>query len=111
LGAETKALLRFRDVKGADPTSPRADRVLHAALLVGNATFMLSDGIVDEVVEKANVAVALDFDDPADLQAKFDALAKTAQVEMPVHDTFYGGKMGVLTDAFGIRWMFNHGGS
>ena len=26
---------------------------------------------------------------------------------MPMQDTFWGAKFGMLTDAFGIHWMFN----
>jgi len=26
---------------------------------------------------------------------------------MPLQDTFWGAKFGMLTDAFGLRWMFN----
>ena len=27
---------------------------------------------------------------------------------MPLQDTFWGAKFGMLTDKFGINWMFNH---
>ena len=26
---------------------------------------------------------------------------------MAIHDAFWGAKFGMLTDAFGVRWMFN----
>jgi len=26
---------------------------------------------------------------------------------MPLQDTFWGARFGMLTDAFGISWMFN----
>jgi len=52
-------------------------------------------------------ALPIYFDDPADLQRKFDALAAGGKVTMPVQDTFWGAKFGMLTDAFGINWMFN----
>jgi len=29
------------------------------------------------------------------------------QVTMPLQDTFWGARFGMLTDAFAIRWMFN----
>ena len=49
----------------------------------------------------------VDFDDPTDLSERFDALAAGGQVSFPVSDTFFSAKFGMLTDAFGIRWMFN----
>jgi len=69
---------------------------------------MLSDGMPGVPVAKdSNTHVSLDFDDPADMTAKFAALAAGGKVTMPLQDTFWGAKFGMLTDAFGIKWMFN----
>jgi len=29
------------------------------------------------------------------------------KVSFPIHDTFWGARFGMLTDAYGINWMFN----
>ena len=49
----------------------------------------------------------LDFDDIADMTKKFDALARNGTVTLPLHHTFWGARFGMLTDAYGVRWMFN----
>jgi len=54
-----------------------------------------------------NNYVCLDFDDPADMTKKFEALSAGGSVVMPLNDTFWGAKFGMLLDAYGIRWMFN----
>jgi PhnB protein len=41
------------------------------------------------------------------MAGKFDALAAGGKVSMPLQDTFWGARFGMLTDAFGIHWMFN----
>ena len=46
-------------------------------------------------------------EDPAVMQRAFDALSEGGSVTMPLQDTFWGARFGTLTDAFGIRWMFN----
>ena len=46
--------------------------------------------------------------DAADMTRKFEALAGGGKITLALHDTFWGAKFGMLTDAFGIRWMFNH---
>jgi PhnB protein len=56
---------------------------------------------------EGNAHVCLDFDDAADMAKRFDALAAGGKVTMPLQDTFWGAKFGMLTDAFGVRWMFN----
>ncbi|HTY54572.1 MAG TPA: VOC family protein [Candidatus Binataceae bacterium] len=38
---------------------------------------------------------------------KFEALAAGGKVTMQLQDTFWGARFGMLTDAYGIRWMFN----
>ena len=42
-----------------------------------------------------------------DAAKKFEALADGGKVTMPFGDTFWGAKFGMLTDRFGIPWMFN----
>jgi PhnB protein len=58
-------------------------------------------------VEGTNNYVCLNFDDAGDMTTKFNALADGGKVDQPVVDTFWGAKFGMLTDAYGIRWMFN----
>jgi PhnB protein len=53
------------------------------------------------------VHVCLDFDDPAEMGKRFDALASGGEITMPLQDTFWGARFGMLTDSYGIRWMFN----
>jgi PhnB protein len=108
LGAKTEGLQRFGDIPGADTKPEHKNRVMHARLDIGGGMLMLSDtppGM--PFAREGNVHVCLDFDDPADLTRKFEALAVGGQVTMPVQDTFWGAKFGMLTDAYGIRWMFN----
>ncbi len=38
---------------------------------------------------------------------KFDALAVGGKVTYSLHDAFWGAKFGMLTDAFGIGWLFS----
>jgi PhnB protein len=111
LGAKTETLLRFGDLPASGLTGERGQRVLHAVIRIGDAVIMASDGPRDANLPSGNVAIALDFDDPADMAQKFEALATGGKIDFPLHDTFYGGKLGGLTDSFGVRWMFNHGGA
>ena len=49
----------------------------------------------------------LDFDDVGEMTQKFTALAHGGQVSLALQRTFWGATFGMLTDAFGVRWMFN----
>jgi PhnB protein len=83
-------------------------RVVHARLRIGEGIVMISDAPPDMAVAlEGNVHVCLDFDQVTDATARFDALAQGGKITMPLQDTFWGATFGMLTDAFGVRWMFN----
>jgi PhnB protein len=109
LGAKVESVMRFGDAKGMPVPPGSEDRVMHASLKLGDgALMMLSDSMPNTPPPAGNnVHVSLDFDDVADMTKKFDALAVGGKVNMPLQDTFWGAKFGMLTDAFGINWMFN----
>jgi PhnB protein len=108
LGAKVETLSRFGDVP--DMGSPEnKDRVMHAVLRLGEqGQIMLSDTMPGmPFVKGTNAYIALHFDDVGDMEKKFNALAEGGKVGMPLNDTFWGARFGMLTDAFGVNWMFN----
>lgn len=108
LGARTEALQRFGEIPGAAVPAEHKDRVMHARLRIGDGVVMISDTQPDTPVPAdSNVHVCLELDDVADATAKFDALAAGGKVTMPLQDTFWGARFGMLTDAYGVHWMLN----
>ena len=108
LGAETLTVSRFADTPGMDAAPEHRERVMHAVLRIGEAVIMISDTRPDEPAPVGgNVHIAVDFDDPTELIRRFDALSAGGEITMPVQDTFWGAKFGMLTDAYGVQWMLN----
>lgn len=108
LGAKAENVMPWTDVPGQAPNPETKDRLMHAVLRIGEGVVMLSDSRPDApVTVGSNVHVTLDFDDAAEMARKFDALAVGGKVTMPLQDTFWGAKFGMLTDAYGVAWMFN----
>jgi PhnB protein len=108
LGAKTEHLSRFGEAPGMNPSPEEKDRVMHASLKVGTGVIMISDTMPGQPsAEGSNNYVCLNFDEPQDMTTKFNALAEGGTVLQPLVDTFWGAKFGMLTDKFGIRWMFN----
>jgi PhnB protein len=108
LGARTETLQRFGDVEQSCPAA-RRELVMHAALRIGNALMMLSDG-PEEAAQPAGrgaVSVAPDFEDEAELRRVFDGLVATGKPVMPVFDAPWGAVFGVVEDELGISWMLN----
>jgi PhnB protein len=109
LGAKVETINRFGEVPGSTVAPENKNRIMHALLRVGEGTIMVSDCRPGETLAHGDeVHIALDFDDPEDMGRRFDALAVGGKVEMPIDNTFWGARFGMLVDAFGIQWMFNH---
>lgn len=107
LGAKKEAFQRFGDVDGSCPEAQKS-HVMHAALRVGEALLMLSDGPGEGPVgDSGNVCIALDIDDEAETRRAFDALATGGKVIEPLFAAPWGSLFGVVQDELGVRWMFN----
>jgi PhnB protein len=104
----------FQQSFGESPMSdqvPEGDRnkVMHATFEAGDLKFMVSDAMPGQQVQPgSNLSLSLNFFSVADIDKTFNALAEGGQVTMPLQDTFWGARFGMLTDRFGINWMFNH---
>jgi PhnB protein len=108
LGAKTEGLMRWGDVPEMKVAPENRNRVMHAVLHIGEGVVMLADGQPGQpAATEPNVHVCLHFDDVGDMTTKFEALAKGGKVTLPPQDMFWGARFGMLTDAFGVRWMFN----
>ena len=110
LGAKIENLSRFGDMPGSNATPETKDRVLHGLLRLGNGGVLMMSDIQPGMAHTpgTNVYVCLDFDDADDMAKKFEALAAGGKVNMPLTDTFWGARFGMLVDAYGVQWMFNH---
>ena len=108
LGARTDRIMRFGDMAEMNIPPEHRDRVVHSSLFIGEGVIMVSDTMPNQPAPtESNTHVILDFDDTADMAKRFDALAVGGKVVMPLQDTFWGAKFGMLKDAYGISWMFN----
>jgi PhnB protein len=68
---------------------------------------MISDDTESVPPGGGHLQLALDFTDLTEMTDAFAALATDGRVLLPVQDTFWGAKFGMLRDPFGVRWMFN----
>jgi PhnB protein len=85
------------------------DKIMHATFKAGELTIMVSDCPPNvSVTTGTNVSLSLNFNDVAEIEKTFAALSEGSTITMPLQDTFWGARFGMLTDRFGINWMFNH---
>jgi PhnB protein len=82
-------------------------RIMHARLSIGDAVLMGGDAPPDSYKKPAGFSVALQTKDPAEADRVFQALAAGGTVTMPIAETFWSPRFGMLTDRFGVPWMIN----
>ena len=105
IGGQITHLSRF---EGSPAESMSADKqkVMHATFEGPGFSFMASDGS-KPVTDSGNIHLCIDYKDAAAMENVFNALADGGNITMRLQDTFWGAKFGMLTDRFGINWMFN----
>ena len=51
--------------------------------------------------------VTLGSDDPGEAERVFHALSESGTIQMPIQETFWALRFGMLVDQFGTPWMVN----
>lgn len=71
---------------------------------------MASDSIPGhQPIEGNNISLSIDMNDVAEMEKIFGMMARGGKITMPLQDTFWGARFGMVTYKFGINWMFNCG--
>ena len=82
-------------------------KIFHATIKVGDSVITGSDQPPDRYERPKGFSIILQMDDPAAAERVFQALAESSRVDMPLQETFWACRFGVLTDRFGIPWTIN----
>ena len=80
---------------------------MHGRMSVGDDVLMGSDATPEHYAAAKGFQVTLGMNDPAEAERVFHALAENGKVSMPIQETFWAARFGMLVDQFGIPWMIN----
>jgi PhnB protein len=83
------------------------NKVMHARLTVDDNVLMGSDAPPERYEGAKGISVTINIDNPADAERIFHALAENGAVQMPIQETFWARRFGMLIDQFGTPWMVN----
>ncbi len=104
-------VMTFGDMPGMLQDEAEQTLVMHAQLTTpGGLVLMASDtpGYM-EYKTPQGVSVSLSGSDEAEIHAAWDKLADGATVSQDYSPAPWGGQFGMLTDRFGVDWMFSGG--
>ena len=108
LGGKIEAMLLHEGSAMADQVPPEwRSKIMHARLSVGDNVLMGSDAPPDRYEPMKGFTVTLGIDDPHDAERVFHALSENGTVQMPIQETFWAVRFGMLVDRFGTPWMIN----
>ena len=81
------------------------DKIAHGRLELGASVLMGGDPPPEHFEQPKGVSVHLAVDSAEEAERVFRALSENATVRMPIAETFWAHRFGLLVDQFGIAWM------
>jgi PhnB protein len=83
------------------------NKIMHVGLKIGDQELMGSDSPPKYHEDPQGFSVTINLNDPAEAERIFHTLAENGTVKMPLQQTFWAYRFGMLVDQFGIPWMIN----
>lgn len=109
LEGEIVGKVTFGDMPDGPPMPDDAKGLIaNICLKVGESMLMGSDcppGVPFETMQ--GCAVAIGIEGAANAERVFAVLSQGGTVTMPIRETSWAERFGMLTDRFGIKWMVN----
>lgn len=82
-------------------------KILHASMSVGGTVLMGADAPPGHYGKPHGFAVSLQTETPEEAERAYQALSKGGTVQMPLAQTFFATRFGMLIDQFHVPWMIN----
>jgi PhnB protein len=112
LGGKILGMFTHAGTPAAEHVPPEwLNKIMHVTLKVGDSVLMGSDAPPDRYKKPEGFTVNIALNDVAEAERIFHALAENGTVGMPIQQTFWAERWGMLTDRYGIPWMVNCEGS
>jgi PhnB protein len=108
LGGQLGPLFRY----GGSPLADQApadwqDKVMHGSLTIGTQVLMGGDVAPDRYEEPKGFSLSLQIKSIADAERVFQELARDGKVVLPLEQTFWAARFGMVVDRFGVPWLIN----
>jgi len=108
LGGQIEAIFPFEGTPAAKEVPPDwQKKIMHVSLDLGDAALMGSDAPPQRYQKPQGFSVSLNVESAAEAERVFAGLADGGKVDMPLAQTFWAERFGMVTDRFGIPWMIN----
>jgi PhnB protein len=108
LGATPLMMLRYSESPEPNDAAKQMGRkIMHGRVALGDTAIMASDAPPGYFKDQTGFSLNIGVDTPEEAERLFEALSEKAQIGMPMAETFWAHRFGMLTDQFGVPWMVN----
>lgn len=80
-------------------------KIMHSSFRIGETELMAADGNSDAPAKFDGFSLPLICKTTDEAERAFQALGDGGQTIMPLTETFFAPKFGMLADRFGVNWM------
>jgi PhnB protein len=91
-------------------SASEANQIMHVGLPIGHGTTLMGSdrpASMGPTTVGNNYHISIQTDSAAETDRIFNGLAAGGQVLMPVQETFWNARFGMLIDKYGVQWMLN----
>ena len=87
------------------------NKVMHGSVAIGEQVLMGGDVAPERYEKPQGFSLSLQIKSTTQAERIFRLLAKDGMVVMPLEETFWADRFGMIVDRFGIPWLINCEGS
>lgn len=108
LGGKILMIMRAADMPADEQVPAHSPNlVMHARLQVGDRLLMGGDCPTEHYTKPSGFCSHIKLDDSAEAERIFRELGEGGTVVMPIGETFWARRFGIVHDRFGVPWMVN----
>jgi len=109
LGGTIEAMMPFGQSPGSEKMPDSVKKlVMHVSLKAAGTLLMGSDTTPDRPVPPpGGFKLSIGVSTPEEADRVFNALSEGGKIDLPIGETFWSPRFGMLTDKFGVAWMVN----
>jgi PhnB protein len=110
LGGKILMMMTYADSPmAAQAPAGMGRKVIHATFALDDQTLSGADVPPDRYRQPQGFSVVANLDTAVAADRIFSALSENGEVQMPIQETFWALRFGMLVDRFGTPWMINCG--
>jgi len=109
LGGKISEIGTYGQMPNAQSVSPEMkNAIMHARINIAGTDLMASDVPPERFQPMRSVYLALSLDSTEEAERIYGLLSDGAEIFMPMQETFFAFRFGMLRDKFGTSWMIIH---